>query len=292
MDWANYSDRFSRMFYQCGPGSWQYLLASRAEVAAAASGKGLRDQRLAATRLHPDTRAPIPLPFCMAAHVPVNAGLLLGMLTARGALATGCWQAANQLFNAAQFYANRNATNAISDERLLLSLAGSTASAVLVASGLTLALARGGGGGGAGGAALLAAVPFLGATAAKPLQIGLLRADECVEGVEVFGADGAALGRSAAAGRRGVAATIATRVLYLAPMLWMPYAQRALERAVPLLQRSRAAALASYLAHAALNSSVVTPACIALFEQRQAVDGDELEACFHGRGTVYFNKGL
>jgi hypothetical protein len=280
-----YALRFEKMWSQCGPGSWRYLLPLSPTPEALA-----RSPALAAARCHPDTGALIPLPFCMAAHVPVNACLLLGMLTARSPAATAAWQGGNQLFNAAQFYANRNASNAVSDLRLGAALGAALASAIAVAAGLQLACARLGPAW--QGGALQLAIPFLGAAAAKPLQIGLLRADECVEGVEVFDERGACVGRSAAAGRAGVAATVATRVLYLAPMLWMPYAQAALERAVPALGRHRALGLGSYLLHAAFNSSIVTPACIALFDQAQVVDGRELEEGFHGLGRLRFNKGL
>jgi hypothetical protein len=234
----------------------------------------------------------------MAAHVPVNAVLLLGMLSSRSPLATGAWQAANQCFNAAQFYANRNATNAVSDGQLALSLAGSLVSSVAVASGLRVLCLRAGGVGASG--ALSLATPFLGAAAGKPMQIGCMRSDELTQGVEVYDALGAPCGRSPTAGRLGVALTIATRTLYLAPMLWMPYAQRWLERSVPLLAASRPAAAASYLAHAAFNSAIVTPACIALFDQRSSVPGAALEPRFRGRADAqgrpvemyWFNKGL
>ena len=289
---AAYSARFTAMWHQCGPGSWRYLLATRAELEGArASGAA---PRLLAARLHPDTLAPIPLPLCMAAHVPCNALLLLAMLSARSPAATAGAQAANQAFNAAQFYANRNASNATPPGVLAASLGGATLSAVGVAAGLAAACGarphwRGG--------ALQLAVPFLGAAAAKPLQIGLLRADEWREGVEVRDAAGRVRGRSRAAGRWGVAATVATRVLYLVPMLWMPYAQAALERAVPALARHRALGAAADLVHAAATSAIVTPACVALFEQRQGVAVGDLEEEFHalaGEGVshLYFNKGV
>jgi hypothetical protein len=287
------------MWFLCGPGSWPYLFATPDDLVSARAAAACGDEhskRLLAATLHPDTGRPIPLPFRMAAHVPVNAILLLGMLSARSPIATGAWQAANQIFNAAQFYANRNASNDVADEQLALSLAGSLASSVAVASGLRVLSLRAG----AAAGPLALATPFLGAAAGKPLQIGCMRWDELTRGVEVFDAEGAPCGRSPAAGRLGVGLTIATRTLYLAPMLWMPYAQRWLERSVPLLARSRAAAAASYLLHAAFNSAIVTPACIALFEQRARVGAAALEPQFRSKRDAkgnpveafFFNKGL
>lgn len=282
---ATYLTRFVQMWDQCGPGSWRFLLHSREEVARAPKASPLH-----IARCHPDTGSIIPLPFCMAAHVPVNACLLLGMLTARTPLSTGAWQSLNQLFNAAQFFANRNASNQVSDARLGASLAASLASAVAVASGLQIVCARLQ----LQGSALQLVIPFLGAAAAKPLQIGLLRSDELSQGVEVFDGAGTPQGRSAVAGRLGVSATIFTRILYLAPMLWMPFVQHWMEKRAPVLRSNRALGLGVYLVHAAFNSSVVTPACIALFEQRQAIKASALEERFHGAGDeiLYFNKGL
>ena len=119
-------------------------------------------------------------------------------------------------------------------------------------------------------------------------------------GVEVFDESGERRGRSVTAGRAAVLTTIATRVVYLAPMLWMPPLQAALERSVPLLQRSRAAAIAAYTLHAAATSAFVTPLCIAAFDQRASLPASALEAPFRGLvdcegravTTLYFNKGL
>ena len=141
--WAQYWARYERMLHVCGPQSWRHLLASSADVEAASSvckqaaagaptapGALVEAQRLLAATLHPDTLQPIPLPFRMSAHVPVNTVLLLGMCTAVSPLATAVWQGLNQTFNAAQFYANRNATNQVTDAQLLASFAGATMSAV------------------------------------------------------------------------------------------------------------------------------------------------------------------
>jgi hypothetical protein len=143
-------------------------------------------------------------------------------------------------------------------------------------------------------------IPFLGAAAGKPLQIGLMRRDEIERGIDVYDAAGERRGTSAAAGRAAVGMTIATRIIYLAPMLWMPVVQRAIERAVPLLGRSRPASIAAYTLHAAANSAFVTPLCIALFDQRASLQDTALEPGFRGlldaHGArverLYFNKGL
>lgn len=289
---STYSERFTSMWHSCGPGSWRYLFTTQQDIERARKdpSNNLASRQLLAAVLHPDTLEPIPLPFRMCAHVPVNSFLLLAMLTSSTPLTVACSQAANQLFNACQFYANRNASNPVSDERLAASLVGSLGSAVAVGSGLQWAAGRYG----LHSSKWALVIPFLGASAAKPLQIGLMRGDEFTVGVDVFDGAGVCHGKSRVAGERGVVTTIATRVLYLAPMLWMPFAQQALEGRVPLLRTNSYARLASYLLHAGANSALVTPACIALFDQRASIKAGDLEESFQGRGveTYYFNKGL
>jgi hypothetical protein len=326
---GTYVARVVGMLDVCGPPSWPSLLASDAEVRGAQELlRGERSVRGDAARgalaagdeaalsrarylvraaVHPDTEEIIPLPFRMAAHVPANAVLLVGMLSARSVLGTGAWQFANQAFNALQFYANRNATAATpsGDSALLASFSGAVASSVGVGVLLRRSALRAEAAAAVAQPHLRAAasrsaailslgVPFLAAAAGKPLQIGLMRHDEWLgSGVEVFTADGQAQGRSIAAGRAAVAMTILTRSVYLAPMLWLPVLQSALERSVPLLQRSRPARIASYTIHAAANSAFVTPLCIALFDQRASLPAAALEPRFHGAsGPLYFNKGL
>jgi hypothetical protein len=102
------------------------------------------------------------------------------------------------------------------------------------------------------------------------------------------------------AGRAAVGMTIATRVIYLAPMLWMPLVQTAMERAIPVLRTNRTLSIASYVVHAAINSAFVTPLCIAMFDQRASLPASALEPQFQGLQDrngklvekLHFNKGL
>lgn len=319
---SEYWQRVSEMMEICGPHSWPSLFATRREldnaqavVKTAAAGFPVSHQILVDAQYltkaarHPDTGEIILLPFRMCAHVPVNACLLVGMLASKSVFWTGAWQCANQCFNAAQFYANRNASNTVTDATLLASFSGAVVSSVVVGSGLrslfikaeaaTSSLSKSSWRSRAAVAGSLA-VPFLAAAAGKPLQIGLMRQDEWRDGVQVTDHNGDEHGRSIAAGQAAVSMTIATRTLYLAPMLWMPVVQGWIERAVPLLQRNRAAWLAVYTLHTAVNSAFVTPMCIALFDQRASLPATALESGFQhlkdrdGRQIqrFYFNKGL
>jgi sideroflexin-5 len=287
-----YASRFRAMNAICGPPSWPTLLASTADVERARAilaspTSGVDDassaQRLLSAVLHPDTQEPIAIPFRMAAHVPINSILLFGMLSARSVPANCLWQFSNQSFNALQFYANKNASNSVTNEELMASYLGSISSSVLVAGGLSYYLQRS-----APTSTLAAglqmAVPFLGAVAGKPLQIGLMRQDEWSRGVAVFTANGDAAGVSVEAGRVAVLSTIITRSLYLLPMLWMPFLQQRLERLIP-----RAPSSLLYVLHAAFTSAIVTPACIALFDQRASI---LVKDAHGGEVKLFFNKGL
>lgn len=299
-----YASRFRAMWNSCGPGSWQYLIVSDTAVEAARAAPDVAASRqLLAAVVHPDTGEVVPALFRMSAHVPVNALLLTLMLSARSPGAVAVTQALNQCFNAAQFFCNRNASNAVPDATLAVSFAGAVSSAVGVAAMAAAGAARAarsatqrGDVRGISRAAMLAsAVPFLGAAAAKPLQIGAMRQDEFLgDGVAVSTVDGEYVGRSQAAGVRAVAATISTRILYLAPMLWMPAVQMALERVLLPRGASAAARGLLFVAHSAVTSAIVTPACIAIFAQRASVRASSLEPSFAALGdtVLFYNKGL
>ena len=311
------------MLHLCGPPSWASLLSTEADLAAAAStislaragvsvpaGELLAAERLRAAVLHPDTGRPIPLPFRMAFHVPANTAILMGMMLSRGMLGTAAWQVANAAFNAAQFYANRNASNEVSDGQLGASFVGAMLSSVGVGVWLRRAALRAE----ARAAALpssalwprrlaylsAASVPFLAAVAGKPLQIGAMRWDELTLGVQVYDEEGMPRGASPAAGARAVGTTICTRVVYLAPILWLPLLTDGLCGSVPALGRSvlRRGAVAVTLT--ALSSAFVTPFCLAIFDQKARVAPEQLEPQFAGLRlsgggrveSLFFNKGL
>jgi hypothetical protein len=304
--------RFAAMMHVCGPPSWRYALTGGTRIARArevaadeAAPPGERAQALTLLRAttHPDTGAVIPAPFRMASHVPVNAVLLTAMLSARTAPAVAATQFLNQSFNAAQFYANRNGTNDVSDAALAASYIGAVASSVGV--GVALKRLEGRWAAARGAAApsvrwLGLSVPFLAAAAAKPLQIGAMRQDEIVRGVAVADEAGVQRGRSRIAGALGLAMTVTVRTVYLVPMLYLPLLQAALVHRVALLRRHPPAAIAAYVALSGASSAFVTPACMALFDQRASVPASWLEGELQSTAgsphphseRLYFNKGL
>lgn len=104
----HYWHRVKSMMDICGPPSWPSLFYSNASILEAkallqkerlglsnqmATSQANLDSAIYLTKasLHPDTGEIIPLPFRMAAHVPVNAVLLVGMLSSRTVITTGLW---------------------------------------------------------------------------------------------------------------------------------------------------------------------------------------------------------
>jgi len=70
--------------------------------------------------VHPQTESVIPLPFRMAAFVPVNIPICAGMLLSAPTMVnTIFWQWANQSYNAGFNYANRNASSEQGSEDIM-----------------------------------------------------------------------------------------------------------------------------------------------------------------------------
>lgn len=94
--------------------------------------------------------------------------------------------------------------------------------------------------------------------------------------------------------------TVAVRVLYLAPMLYLQPLQDAIVRRVaPLFQRQlhtvpSLAKLSLGVVLSALSSAFVTPFCMAIFSQRSSLPVSRLEGKFDmpPATRLFFNKGL
>lgn len=316
---SSYSERLSKLMHMCGPPSWTTLfvtaeqvrhaqaVVAAAEAAKDPAGDGSKEvdpgelawaQKVVDAVIHPDTGKPIPRPFRMNAHVAANTVLLVGMQTAtKSPIGAAFWQLANQSFNAGQFYANRNATNTISDEALVRSYVGSVVGSVAIASALTRAFAKAPPGLWASVGRRL--VPFLAVALSKPVQLGFMRSDELTDGVMVF-AEGQPQGRSVVAGRTAVAQTVASRILYLIPPMVVPGLFMMRARNWKVFKGRPGVQGVVNVAVTALMSAVTTPACMALFPQRAVVSAATLEPQFHhlrGRdgselSHFSFNKGL
>lgn len=317
-----YRNRFVQQWFSCGPGSWDTLLVSSTEIQRckilleSASRKTADDKHGAKDlawanhvkqcTLHPDTNEPIPFPFRMSAHVPMNTVLLVGMLSAVTRSQHFLWQTLNQTFNAFQFYSNRNKSNNVSTETLavatIAAVGGATASVFVMDNWLKKLRAR-------NKSTLMLSIlmPLVCAGAAKPFQISIMRADELRSGVHVYNKDqDVCFGRSVVAGQSAVALTIFTRVLYLVqPMVFPPLLYHVLSKK-KLFQTPRGSVALNALnvIFIGLCSAVATPMCIAMFDQQSSISLGYLEddvqtkaRKFYGEdgsegARLYFNKGL
>lgn len=138
----------------------QALLRAHASGSAAppASDAALWEAKLVRDAvLHPDTGAPIPLPFRMAAFMPSNLPIVAGMLLSGAGAGQLVFQALNQSYNAGFNYANRNASAPSDPLQLAASYGVATSVAVGASYGFgrvierfTARAAAAGGGGGLG----------------------------------------------------------------------------------------------------------------------------------------------
>lgn len=87
--------------------------------------------------VHPDTGDLVFRGFRFSAFVPVNVPLVIGMLSSSGPMGTIFWQWANQSYNVAVNYANRNiGKDEMTTQDIAISYAAAVASSCSIALGL------------------------------------------------------------------------------------------------------------------------------------------------------------
>lgn len=324
-DQTSYWGRFKQMYYLCGPGSWNTLFVSKQEIQSCVDFvqkyRNLPIERKEAVlpqnilwakhvkdaTCHPDTNSPIPFPFRMSAHVPMNTLLLVGMLSARTRGHHVIAQTCNQTFNAFQFFFNRNHSNKVSNGTLALAtvaaVGGATGAVFLMDKWIEKLRSRGS----RHFAFAQLLLPLVCAASAKPFQIAIMRSDELFHGVKVYDeTQETCFGSSAIAGLTAIGLTITTRITYLLqPMLLPPLLMQGMKKVKPL-KRMPMLLQAINVSFICACSAIATPMCIALFEQRSSLDVSSLEpelqdkvrshydgcSVAEERYRVYFNKGL
>ena len=138
------------------------------------------------------------------------------MILARTPAQTVLAQTANQVYNAAHYWANRNATNEEPNVRVLASFTAATVSSVSAALALQRVAGRSTG--------VLSVVlrrisPFVAVATADLLNLSIMRSNEWLRGVTIRTDDGTELGQSRRAGALAVGSCIASRVMAAAPVL-------------------------------------------------------------------------
>jgi len=254
--------------------------------------------KLKQSSIHPDTKEPIFPAFRMSAFVPMNLLIVSGMLSARSIPSTIFWQTVNQTCNVCVNYANRNASNEVSNATLFKNYLAAVGSSVGTAVGLNEWVKRS-----AFAPALkntlLSIVPFTAVAVANVLNIGMMRREEMTQGITVSDKEGNPYGKSAVAGKMGVAQTISSRILLISPsMIVQPMLMNYLES-----KNILKTAMSKQVANLALLTFFIgafLPMGIGLFPQTSSIAAGELEEKFHNitnaKGekinTFYYNKGL
>jgi tricarboxylate carrier len=250
--------------------------------------------------IHPDTGEKVILPFRMSAFVPVNIPIVVGMINSTGIAGTIFWQWFNQSYNVAVNYANRNASNTMTNEQILRAYSGAVVTSCSLAVGLGKLAAQLKARSGALGTVAGSLVPYTAVASAGAVNVYLMRRNETYEGIAVKDREGNVLGTSKQAGKTALYQTVLTRVFLPAPVLMVPSA------VMTMLGKTRFLT-ANPRFRTPIEIAVVTgslwgalPLSIGLFPQVCQSRTKDLEPEFHNLkdkqgkpiDTVYFNKGL
>jgi tricarboxylate carrier len=168
---------------------------------AAFASLGLSDEQLWRAKLvrdsilHPDSGQSVPLPFRMSAFAPVNIPIVAGMIYAAPTIGnTIFWQWINQSANVAVNYANRNASNEMSNEQILKAYGAAVATSCSLAVGLGYLTKH------SKSALIPKFVPFVSVATAGALNVLLMRRSEAEFGIAVKDHEGKERGQSKRAG--------------------------------------------------------------------------------------------
>ncbi|XP_002960929.2 sideroflexin-5 [Selaginella moellendorffii] len=252
-----------------------------------------RARKIKEAVIHPDTGEKIFLPLRLSFIIPCNLVLDTLMLSARGFSQNVGAQWLNQTYNCLHYYANRNASNAESMEKIFQAYLGATASSVGAAVGLNALLDRAPQGRPWTRLARKL-IPFCAVAAADVLNLGITRRDEFLQGIKVYDEKGEEVGESRRAGAMAVSACILARVSAAAPVLLLP------PLVMHRLERTRFFLRHSYLKTPALMGMIAlsiqagVPLSFGIFKQKASVDVASLEpSLWNCRvSEVYYNKGL
>eukprot|EP01062_Namystynia_karyoxenos_P022419 TRINITY_DN18598_c0_g1_i1.p1 TRINITY_DN18598_c0_g1~~TRINITY_DN18598_c0_g1_i1.p1 ORF type:complete len:354 (+),score=97.13 TRINITY_DN18598_c0_g1_i1:94-1062(+) len=253
-------------------------------------------QELCAARVHPDTNQKIFTPLCFAAYAPMQPPIILGMIwPGAGALNQAFWQWYNASYNAAVFYANRNASSEISNSQLGLAYGCAVAGSIGVGAGMIRFADRLKARGGRFGGPVRAFAPYAGTVCGGVTTLLCMRWQELSTGVTLRDpATGQEHGRSKVAAREGLGMCSAARFIWnipvfaFTPMLHAAYHRSRMAAAFPALKIPMEVLLASMCIVLGIYPAQ------AMFTQQALIPASRLEPEFQGKGIecYVYNKGL
>lgn len=143
-------------------------------------------------------------------------------------------------------------------------------------------------------------VPFAAVVSAGLANIAVMRAEEIINGIQIYDDDGTILGKSKKAGLIAVSETAASRILNAAPVMAIPpLVLIKLQRQQWLANRPKLT-LPVNLAIIFGVSVFALPLAVGVFPRRQRIAVDKLEPEFHQHlyrngdkvNYVWFNRGI
>lgn len=252
--------------------------------------------------LHPQTGDLIAWPLRFCSFVPVNVVLVAAMTLLPPTtpyLAFGQWL--NQSYNVFLNYANRNASNDMSNADIAKAYVAAVSVSCSVALGLNQAVKRAASLPPRTRAFAQLAVPYAAVTAAAVANVVLMRSNELTDGIEVRDADDRRLGSSKAAARTALTQVAIVRGVSPVPgMLLAPLVIQYMANNVPVIRRSPAVAMAANLGVIALALQLGLPTTMAFFPPNASLPVAQVEEEYRNLKRangepvthVYFNKGL
>jgi len=224
------------------------------------------------------------------------------MTTMTSTPSTIFWQWYNQSYNLAVNYANRNASNTMTNTQVGMAYTGAVLSSCTIAMGLrqfTNNLLLDPKLVGASRILVSSCVPYFSVALAGALNVALMRYTE-LEGITVTDEEGNPLGDSAMAGKQALISTAISRIALPLPVLALPPIVVAGFKSANIWPKNPRVAFVANLAVTTAALSLALPGAIALFPQRMEVPATDLEPKFHNLtdhdgnkiNTIYFNKGL
>ena len=256
-------------------------------------------RKIKESMVHPDTGEVVFAPLRFSAFTPVNLGIVALMLqpgTVASPVRTIFIHWLNQTYNASMNYANRNASNPVSNQLLAEAYCGAVGTSVSIALGATFILKR------LPSTGVLPLVvrtvlPWFAVAGAGACNVALIRRNELVTGVNVTDKEGFVYGKSIAAGQTGLAKCAMARVLWNTPIMVLP--PLVMNAIGPRIHNPRLR-LATHIGVIAAVLYNFVPPALAAFPQKDKIAVTSLEEKFRDlkdpKGNpithLYYNKGL
>lgn len=260
-------------------------------------------KRIVESVVHPNNGEPISTPFRFSAFAPMNIAIVTTMIlpsTIQSVPRTIFIHWANQSYNSAVNFANRNTSNDVSRRMLGEAYCAAVGSSVSIALGATFLTKRVSAASPRWGVIVGSTLPFLAVLSAGIANLCLIRRNEWQEGVAVADENGDSHGKSIVAGKQGLAKCSVARFLWNFPIMVVPPLILARLAAGPLKGAPKLARLGTEVAVVTAFLFAGVPPALAAFPQTDTIDASKLEPEFHqlvdrdGRPIekFYFNKGL